>query len=281
LPLVAAAIAPSVVLSFSGSRADRTAVSCSKTVLISTVTRTAVSTCPARNRPSGRAGGTSWTNFAPKTVVEAMVTETLPGTRASAPVSMANSRAARPSGRSRMAVIAPTVTPRIFTSASGYITSPARGESTYTATVSANSPRKLCTAPAISSPHRAMATIPASGRRRLSRIVSHLPGQIEVAVGAVDREGDEQGDRDDRDERGAHRVAHRGADPGRAARGVETEEGVDQQHRHRHRQRLHERPHQVDRVEEGREVVVVEPGGLPEQHHRGESAGHERGHHRQ
>ena len=60
---------------------------------------------------------------------------------------------------------------------------------------------------------------------------SPLSRQVEVAVGAVDGQRDQQRHRHDDDQRGAHRVAHRDTDAGGSAGGEVAVVGVDQQDR--------------------------------------------------
>src|SRR5436190_13723766 len=112
----------------------------------------------------------------------------------------------------------PTCAPCSFTLASGFITRPARSERTVTGTVSVKLPRN---SPAASATIAAIATTvprPASARTVLGFIGSPLPGQVEVAVGAVDGQRHQQRHRHDHDQGGAHRVAHRDPDTGRAPR---------------------------------------------------------------
>ena len=111
------------------------------------------------------------------------------------------------------------------------------------------------------------------------RVIACRPSpsrQVEVAVGTVNGQRDEQRHRHDHDQRGAHHIARRDTDAGRSARSKVAEIGVDQQDSDRHQNGLQERPQQVDRVEERREVVVVQATRLAEQDHRGELTGEER-----
>src|SRR6476620_593613 len=170
---------------------------------------------------------------------------------------MARWIAAVPSGLASMDDTLPTWTPRIFTLASGFITSPARSEITVTGTVSVKLPRNN---PAASAMIVAIATTvpsPASTRTVFGFNFSPLPRQVEVAVGTVNGQRHQQGDRHDHDQRGAHRVADGDSDTGGSAGGEIAEIGVYQQDRDRHQYRLQERPQQVDRVQEGVEVVVI------------------------
>ena len=102
-PCSALAMAPRLSLSFSGSIFASRAVSCWKTVLISTVTFRASSTAPAcSDCGEGSAGGISCTYLAPNTVVDAISTSTLAGIKCSCAGFIARSSAACPSGRASM-----------------------------------------------------------------------------------------------------------------------------------------------------------------------------------
>ncbi len=141
-PFSAFAIAPRVSFSFTGSIFDSTAVSCSNTVLISTVTCWASSTCPACMCCGDRsAGGISCTYLAPKAVGGAISTSTLAGMRGSWDASIARCRAACPLGSTSIEATLPTSTPRIVTRASLFITRPARGDNTVTGAVGVKLPR--------------------------------------------------------------------------------------------------------------------------------------------
>src|ERR1700682_73655 len=183
-----------------------------------------------------------------------MSTSTVDGMRGSCEGSIAKWMAAVPSGFDSMDDTLPTWTPRIFTLASGFITSPARSEITVTGTVSVKLPRNRLTASATTAAIAITVPRPARTRTVFGFIGPPSPGQVEVAVGTVNGQRDQQGHRDDHDQRGAHRVTYRDTDTRRAAGGEEAEVGVDQQDRDRHQDRLKKRPQQVDRVQEGVEA---------------------------
>ena len=75
--------------------------------------------------------------------------------------------AAVPSGFASIELTLPTWTPRIFTLASGFITSPARSEITVTGTVSVKLPRNRLTARATIKPMATTIAKPVRGRTAL------------------------------------------------------------------------------------------------------------------
>lgn len=77
--------------------------------------------------------------------------------------SIARCSAAVPSGRDSIDSTLPTWTPRIFTLASAFITSPARSEITVSGTVLVKLPRNSATASAMISPTATTVPRPASG----------------------------------------------------------------------------------------------------------------------
>src|SRR4029079_12367710 len=137
--------------------------------------------------------------------------------------------AAVPSGFDSMDDTLPTCTPRILTLASGFITKPARSEITVTGTVSVKLTRNNAAASTIIATIATTVPSPASTRTVFGFNFSPLPRQVEVAVGTVNGQRHQQGDRDDHDKRGAHRVADRAPDAGRPAGGEIAEIGMYQQ----------------------------------------------------
>src|SRR5690606_16678993 len=80
---------------------------------------------------------------------------------------------------------------------------------------------------------------------------------------APDREAQEEVRDEHGDDGGADRLADRDADAGRAARGGVAVVAVDQDDRDREDDQLQEAVEDVDRWQEGQEVVVVRPARLP------------------
>ena len=171
-PLNPAERAPRVSFSFAGSMVARVVTSCSKIVLISTVTWSAESTCPSLSDcADGSDGGMSSTFLLPKTVDEAMLTATLAGMISIWPGSIARCRAACPSGSDSMDATVPTCAPCSLTLASTFITSPTRGDRTVTGTVVVKLPRNSPTAVITMATITTMVNSPASGRMRLEVII--------------------------------------------------------------------------------------------------------------
>ena len=235
------ASAPRVSLSFGGSILAAPTMSCWNTVLISTMTCSALQHLAGVQRlADGSAGGTNSTNLAPNTVDDVMSTSDVggiefqprrdPSPSAERPGRPAAIRSSRPCPPGRRASC---------TLASGFITRPARvrhhghrhgvGEA-----AAEHGPRDECERRCASD-----ARAPVGEARRGARLscrlvitaVSSLSRQVEVAVAAVDGQRDQQRHRHHDDQRGAHRVADRDADTGRPAGGEIAVVGVDQQDR--------------------------------------------------
>ena len=134
-------------------------------MLISTITCLAASTWPGRSDSGDGSGGmTNWTYLAPNTVVDAMSTSTFAGIAFIRVGSIARWIAASPLGNCSIESTLPTWTPRICTLASGFITSPARGDTTVTGTLSVNPPRNRVAASTTTARSTTTVTTPISGR---------------------------------------------------------------------------------------------------------------------
>src|SRR5699024_10737742 len=289
-PSSAVETAPRAALIFSGWTTLSTSSSFSYRVLNSTVTLSEVISAPALiawiGASAGVPAGTSRSTYlAPNTVEDWMSACTSAGMCFISPRSMSSSSTAW-SPRCLIVRTVPTWTPRILTLALGSITRPARSVTRVIFFGKENPPKNALSVTAISPP-MINTRIRADSRRfgclpkSALIVVSPLSRQVEVAGGAVDRQRQQQRHRHHRDQRGAHRVAHGHAHPGRTARGVVAVVGVHQHDHHRHRDRLQERPEDVHRLQEGREVMIVDARRLTVDDHGGEAAGQERGAHRQ
>lgn len=139
----------------------------SKSVLISTVTRSARTTSPGRIGVSAASvGGRNSMNFAPNTVEEAMSTRALAGTIASRSGSIASWIAAVPSGWRSIAATRPIWTPSIFTLASGFNTNPLRSARTVSGALGMKLPRKSAAVSATRATRPRTVTNPTRGRIR-------------------------------------------------------------------------------------------------------------------
>src|ERR1700759_5225878 len=187
-----------------------------------------------------------------------MSTSTLEGIRCRSEGYIAKCRTAWPFGRDSIESTLPTWTPCIFTFASTFITRPARDEITVTGTLSVKLPWNKPTATATIATRTATVTRPVSARIPLWGMAFSLSREVEVSVRSVDRERNEQRYRHHDDEGCAYGVTGGDPDALGSAAGEISVVRVQKQHGKGHQNRLQERPDQVDRVQEGVEVVLIQ-----------------------
>src|SRR3984893_5221826 len=259
-PRTPSASAANTALIFCGSIWCRTSTRSWKTVLTSVATLRDCTTCPRASRLAvGWSGGIRSTYLAPSTVVALICAPIFAGMYWISSGSMSSCRLTLSPWR-LIAATWPTCTPRIFTFAPGFITSPARSA----ANVMGTDP---CSLPA----NRAMLKPISPTTTTTSSAVHHngwtraspdlrfivLSGHVEVAAAAVDGQRHEQDHHGRHHQRCPHRAPDGVADTGGPAGGGVAVIGVHQHDHDCHRKRLEERPDQVGRDQEG-----VEGGGV-------------------